>query len=78
MQIGSSTSKASTSVFATLDWAAWVLVIVGAINWGLVGLSSFDLVEAIFGSMTAASRIVYGLVGVAGLYFLTYPFRRRL
>jgi len=52
MQIGSSTSKASTSVFATLDWAAWVLVIVGAINWGLVGLSSFDLVEAIFGSMT--------------------------
>ena len=78
MQIGSSTSKASTSVFATLDWAAWVLVIVGAINWGLAGLSSFDLVEAIFGSMTAASRIVYGLVGVAGLYFLTYPFRRRL
>ena len=71
MQIGSSTSKASTSVFATLDWAAWVLVIVGAINWGLAGLSSFDLVEA-------TSRVVYGLVGAAGLYFLTYPFRRRL
>ena len=77
MQIGS-TSAASTSVFTTLDWVAWVLVIVGAVNWGLVGLLGFDLVAAIFGSMTAASRIVYVLVGIAGLYFLSYPFRRRL
>jgi uncharacterized membrane protein YuzA (DUF378 family) len=77
MQIAS-TSAASTSVFTTLDWVAWVLVIVGAVNWGLVGLLSFDLVAAIFGSMTAASRIVYVLVGIAGLYFLSYPFRRRL
>lgn len=78
MQIGTSPPTGSTSVFTTVDWVAWVLVIVGAINWGLVGLFSFDLVAAIFGSMTAASRVVYVLVGVAGLYFLTYPFRRSL
>ena len=78
MQIGSTTSTAPTSVFTTVDWVAWVLVIVGAINWGLVGIFSFDLVAAIFGSMTAVTRLVYVLVGVAGLYFLTYPLRRRL
>jgi len=46
-----------------------VLVIVGAINWGLVGLVQFDLVAALFGGQQAAlSRIVYVLVGLAGLY----------
>lgn len=68
----------TNSVFSTLDWVAWVLIIVGAINWGLVGLFGLDLVATLFGSMTTASRIVYVLVGVAGLYFLSYPFRRRL
>jgi len=53
-----------------LDWVALVLVIVGAINWGLVGLFSFDLVAAIFGSMSIISRIVYDLVGLAGLYLI--------
>ncbi len=47
------------------------LVIVGAINWGLVGLFQFDLVAALFGGQDAAlSRIVYSLVGLAGLYQL--------
>ena len=47
------------------------LVIVGAINWGLVGLFQFDLVAALFGGQGAAmSRIVYSLVGLAGLYQL--------
>jgi len=46
-----------------------ILVIVGAVNWGLVGLFEFDLVAAIFGGQGAAfSRIVYSLVGLAGLY----------
>lgn len=53
-----------------LDWVALVLVIVGAINWGLVGLFSFDLVAAIFSSMSIISRIVYDLVGLAGLYLI--------
>jgi uncharacterized membrane protein YuzA (DUF378 family) len=48
-----------------------LLVIVGAVNWGLVGLFQFDLVAALFGGQQAAlSRIVYSLVGLAGLYQL--------
>lgn len=53
-----------------LDWVALVLVIVGAINWGLVGLFSFDLVAGIFGSMALIARIIYALVGLAGLYLI--------
>lgn len=52
-----------------LDTTALVLVIIGAINWGLISLFQFDLVAALFGgSNTVLSRIVYGLVGLAGLY----------
>ncbi|QGW80998.1 DUF378 domain-containing protein [Variovorax paradoxus] len=57
------------------DWIALVLMIVGAINWGLVGAFNFDLVAAIFGEMSMASRVVYVLVGLAGLYGLTMPMR---
>ncbi|UQA62902.1 DUF378 domain-containing protein [Polyangium aurulentum] len=56
-----------------LSWLAWlaiVLVVVGALNWGLVGLFNFDLVAAIFGRLSAVSRIVYVLVALAGLYLL--------
>lgn len=51
----------------TLQKSALVLTIIGAINWGLIGLFDFDLVAFIFGDMTLLSRIVYTLVGVAGL-----------
>ena len=52
-----------------LNVATLTLVIVGAVNWGLVGLLQFDLVAALFGGQDAAlSRIVYSLVGLAGLY----------
>lgn len=51
-----------------LDIISFILVIVGALNWGMVGLLNFDLVAAIFGDMSALSRIVYSLVGVAGVY----------
>ena len=51
-----------------LHWTALVLVIVGAINWGLVGLFQFDLVAALFGGQGAdLSRVVYSLVGLSGL-----------
>lgn len=53
-----------------LAWAALVLVIIGALNWGLVGLFNFNLVAAIFGSLSALSRIVYVLVALAGLYLI--------
>jgi uncharacterized membrane protein YuzA (DUF378 family) len=52
----------------SLDVLFAVLLVVGGLNWGLVGLFNFDLVAAIFGSMSALSRIVYILVGISGLY----------
>jgi len=51
-----------------LKMIAIVLVIVGGLNWGLVGLFNFDLVAAIFGAMSLLSKIVYVLVGLAALY----------
>ncbi|GIM30326.1 DUF378 domain-containing protein [Clostridium polyendosporum] len=56
----------------TLDIIALVLVIIGAINWGLIGFFQFDLVAALFGSMSAVSRVVYALVGIAGLYAISF------
>lgn len=53
-----------------LDWITGVLVIVGAINWGLVGLFDYNVVTAILGDMTIWSRIVYVLVSVSGLYMI--------
>lgn len=49
-----------------------VLVIIGALNWGLIALFNFDLVAWAFGTMTVMSRIVYGLVGIAGLWAITF------
>lgn len=55
--------------FKLLDWIAMILVIIGAINWGLIGLFDFDLVSALFGDMMSTlSRVIYSLVGLAGLY----------
>lgn len=51
-----------------IDTIALVLIIIGAINWGLIGFFKFNLVETIFGDMTVLSRIVYGLVGISGLW----------
>ena len=51
-----------------LNWIALVLVIIGALNWLLVGLLRFDLVFLILGPMTMATRAVYVLVGIAGIY----------
>ena len=51
-----------------LDIIALVLVIIGAVNWGLIGIFGFDLVAAIFGQMSMLSRIVYTLVGISGLW----------
>jgi uncharacterized membrane protein YuzA (DUF378 family) len=52
----------------TVGWIATMLVIVGAINWLLVGLFQIDLVASVFGSMSTLTRIIYVLVGIAGLY----------
>ncbi len=61
-----------------LDRIALVLVIVGALNWGSIGLFAFDLVAFICGGQTAViSRIVYAVVGIAGLWCVSLLFRER-
>lgn len=58
------------------DRIALALVIIGALNWGAVGLFRFDCVAAIFGGQAAAvSRVIYTLVGIAGLWCITLLFR---
>ena len=52
----------------TMDVVVAVLLVVGGLNWGLVGLFGFDLVAAIFGEMSSLSRVVYILVGASALY----------
>lgn len=57
---------------SVIDWIALILVIVGGLNWGLVGIFSFDLVAAIFGSMSIISRIIYILVGISAIYLIFF------
>jgi uncharacterized protein len=56
--------------FNAMDWISMILLIVGGLNWGLVGLADFDLVATLFGEGSGLSRIVYILVGLAALYSL--------
>ncbi len=58
-----------------LKLIAYILVIIGALNWGLVGFFGFDLVASIFGDLTMASRIVYSLVGIAAIVYLLMSYR---
>lgn len=61
---------------SAIQRTALVLTIIGAINWGLIGFFQFDLVAAIFGGQDSAlSRIIYGLVGIAGLVNLGLLFK---
>ena len=52
-----------------LDVIAWVLVVIGAINWGCVGFFHFNLVDFFFGNMVI-ERVIYDAIGVAGIYFI--------
>ncbi len=53
------------------DYFVLTLVIIGAINWGLIGFFKFDLIAFLFGQMTWLSRIVYAIVGISGLYTIS-------
>ena len=55
-----------------LDYTALILVIIGAINWGLIGFFGLDLVAFICGSMSVISRIIYAVIGVCGLYAISF------
>ena len=61
-----------------LQYFSLTIAIIGAINWGLIGIFKFDLVAWIFGGQTAVvSRIIYTIVGLAGLWCISLLFRRR-
>ena len=53
-----------------VDWIALVLAIIGAVNWGLVGILNLDLVALILGAIPLLQQLVYILVGLAGLYLI--------
>lgn len=55
-----------------LNYIALTVAIIGAINWGLIGFFNFNLVAFLFGDMTLLSRIIYALVGLCGLYLITF------
>ena len=62
----------------TIQKICLLLTIIGAINWGLIGIFDFNLVDTIFGTGALLSRIIYSLVGLAGLiniYLLFYDFK---
>jgi len=58
-----------------IDKIALALIIIGAINWGLIGLFQFNLVQFIFGDMTLLARLVYSLVGISGLWGIKLLFK---
>ena len=55
---------------STLDWVGMILVVVGGLNWGLVGLFNYNLVDSIFGIESVISRVIYVLVGLSALWML--------
>lgn len=55
-----------------LDYTILTLVVIGAINWGLIGFFDFDLVSTLFGQMSILTRIIYAIVGIGGLYAISY------
>ena len=60
-----------------LDSIAFILVLIGAANWGLIGFFNFDLVASLFGDMSGFTRIIYGLVGLSGIYCLSFFAKKR-
>lgn len=51
-----------------VEWVAWILLVVGGLNWGLVGLGVGDLVDMVFGTGTMLAQVVYLLVGLSALF----------
>ena len=64
------------SKFNVLDCIFLILIIVGALNWGLIGFLDYDLVSSLFGFGTWLSRTVFAIVGIAGIYGIFYLCRR--
>ena len=64
--------KENPLIMKILDCTALTIAIIGALNWGLIGILRFDLVNFLFGNMSMLSRIVYTLVGISGLYLFRF------
>ncbi|MGM5484911.1 MAG: DUF378 domain-containing protein [Nanobdellota archaeon] len=56
----------------SMDYITMILVIIGGLNWGLVGVFNFDLVQAVLGSVPVVANIVYTLVGISAVYMIYY------
>ncbi|MBQ4145263.1 MAG: DUF378 domain-containing protein [Clostridia bacterium] len=62
-----------------MDILALILIIVGALNWGSIGIFGFDIVAALFGGqLSVLSRIIFAIVGLGGLWAITFFFRDRI
>lgn len=59
-----------------IDTIALILIIIGAINWGLIGIFNFNLVDTLLGTMSVLSRIIYTLVGISGLWGIKLLFNK--
>lgn len=59
------------------EWAAWIFVVIGALNWGSMGLFSFDVVQVVFGTSPVLAKVVYALIGASGVYSLGLLFTKK-
>ena len=64
--------------FNLLDKITFILVLIGALNWGLVGLGNFDLVNSVFGFIPLVQKIIYVLIGLAGLNIILLMFKAKV
>ena len=64
-------------IMETLQKTCLLFTIIGAIVWGLIGFFQFDLVASIFGDMSVFSRIIYSVIGISGLYAISFLFRNK-
>ena len=55
-----------------LDYIILILVVIGALNWGLIGFFGFDLIRVLFGNMSFLLRVIYAIVGICGIYAFSY------
>ena len=76
LEDGHDTSVQKTQEVVFMDILALILAIVGCLNWALVGLFQFDLVAWLFGAGAILSRIVYVVIGLAGIWCISFFFRR--
>ncbi|MCK9596800.1 DUF378 domain-containing protein [Candidatus Pacearchaeota archaeon] len=59
-------------MYYAIKWIAWILVVIGGINWGLIGFFDYNLVQMLFGAGTMATKIVYDVVGLSSLVLICF------